>query len=325
MILSRRRPLSRIGLLPAAVLLPATLSLAAPPAGTVVRVLKNDQAKVQWEGSIAPPEAGHLGMVVDAERNLALFHVLESRGGTGTVQFLDWIWPGVVMGNQKVRLLEEKPPPIPAASASLLVWSPRSGGALLLDGSPAGRTPAFLRLSPGPHEILLQLSAGGKAGAKVEARAGTREYLHLGGKFPAAADEVGPVYFLNREVPGLEAPSRHLLWLEDSHGTRIYLPCGPVRSPVAKQKVSPRYPDNLRFLRIGGKVWLSVLVDPGGHPRQVQVIAGSSPEFSRSAVEAVKQWVYEPGTLDGKPVPVLLTSGFEFFPQYEDSSPAPPR
>ena len=115
----------------AALLLPAALSHAAPSSGTVVRLLKKDQVKVKWDTDREAPEAGRLGLVVDGERNLALVRVLDSRGGTGTVQILDSIWPGVVMGKQGIRLLEEAPPPAPPAEAVFIVWSSRSGQALV--------------------------------------------------------------------------------------------------------------------------------------------------------------------------------------------------
>jgi TonB family protein len=297
------------------------ISLALPlpaseQAGKVTAVLKDGQARIVWESGEAGPDPGRLGVVMDGDRNLALFKVLETRKRKSTVRVVSSIWPNVVMRGMKARLLDDAPPPPPPDSASFFIWSGHFGQSLLLDGTPAGRTPTQLLLTPGSHQILLELTSGGRAGALVEARAGEMEFLLLSGKIVAAKDEMGPAYLLNRTAGSpveTEREPRHLLWLEDRQGTRIYLPCKPLKAPVIKAKVNPIYPESARRSQVQGDVWVYALLGADGRPMQVQVIAGAAPELARSAVDAVSRWVYEPATLDGEPVPVLLPVAVLFF------------
>ena len=63
------------------------------------------------------------------------------------------------------------------------------------------------------------------------------------------------------------------------------------RKPV--YKVQPRYPEYLKHHDIGGSVRLSVEITPKGTVRTIEPLGGN-PILVESAVEAVKQWKYEP-------------------------------
>jgi TonB family protein len=58
-------------------------------------------------------------------------------------------------------------------------------------------------------------------------------------------------------------------------------------------KVAPKYPDYLKHHDIGGVVRLSVEIAPKGTVRSVEPLGGN-PILVESAIEAVKQWKYEP-------------------------------
>ena len=58
-------------------------------------------------------------------------------------------------------------------------------------------------------------------------------------------------------------------------------------------KVEPKYPEYLKHHDIGGSVRLSVEITPKGTVRTVEPLGGN-PILVESAVEAVKQWKYEP-------------------------------
>jgi len=63
------------------------------------------------------------------------------------------------------------------------------------------------------------------------------------------------------------------------------------RKPI--YKVQPKYPEYLKHHDIGGSVRLSVEVTPKGTVRTIEPLGGN-PILVESAVEAVKQWKYEP-------------------------------
>jgi len=58
-------------------------------------------------------------------------------------------------------------------------------------------------------------------------------------------------------------------------------------------KVEPKYPEYLKRHDIGGSVRLSVEITPRGTVRTIEPLGGN-PILVESAVEAVKQWKYEP-------------------------------
>lgn len=291
------------------------VSPAISQTGTVSELLEEDQAKIRWESVDAPPAAGRLGMAVEGDRNLAIFRVLRSRGRQSIIQILDSIWPDVVMRDEAARLFDDLIKTSPPDTASYFVWSGSSGRSISLDGEIAGSTPFQLFLTPGRHQILVDLPTGGKAGAMVKARPGESEILLLTGRIPTTEDGRRPLYLehIDRSVGKPAKKPRHLIWLEGSEGTRIYLPCEPITPPVIKTKVIPIYPESARRSRLEGKVWLYALLGVDGHPSQLQVVAAPSFTLASAATDAVNQWVYDPASLQGEPVPALLPIVVDFY------------
>ncbi len=78
---------------------------------------------------------------------------------------------------------------------------------------------------------------------------------------------------------------------------------GKVMAQKVKSKVAPVYPAQAKSKGIEGTVRLHVVLATNGTVTQVQVVTGA-PALVRSAIEAVKQWVYEPTLIDGQPVEV---------------------
>ena len=137
----------------------------------------------------------------------------------------------------------------------------------------------------------------------------------MSGKIPGAKDGMGPAYLRRYQGQSKDSSgtSRHLLWLEDSQGVRIYLPCESITAPTVRTKANPRYPEFDRKFEIEGRVWLYALVGADGRPIRVEAIAGPSPSLSSAAEDAVRQWVYQPASLHGQSVPALITVAVEFF------------
>ena len=66
----------------------------------------------------------------------------------------------------------------------------------------------------------------------------------------------------------------------------------------------PVCPPLARQARISGTVELTGLIGADSRIRELQVVNGH-PLLARAALEAVRQWVYEPTLLNGKPVEVI--------------------
>lgn len=83
--------------------------------------------------------------------------------------------------------------------------------------------------------------------------------------------------------------------------------------PVLISRVMPMYPLQARARGLRGEVVLRAIVGSDGRVEKDIVIAQSSPMFDQPAVEALRQWRFEPGRdRDGNPVRVLLKVPIRF-------------
>jgi len=85
-----------------------------------------------------------------------------------------------------------------------------------------------------------------------------------------------------------------------------------VKAPQAIKRVEPAYPFAARMNGVKGIVIMQVLIDKTGAVRQVMVLRGLSPDLSQAAVDAVRQWRFQPATLDEKPVDVVFNLTINF-------------
>ena len=86
---------------------------------------------------------------------------------------------------------------------------------------------------------------------------------------------------------------------------------GAVKTPKKLVNVPPRYPDDAVQAQVQGAVVLDVVLDADGVPTDVQVSQGV-PMLDAAAIEAVRQWRYEPTLMNGEPVPIAMTVTVNF-------------
>jgi TonB family protein len=65
-------------------------------------------------------------------------------------------------------------------------------------------------------------------------------------------------------------------------------------------QTTPEYPPEARARNVEGEVVLHATIDTEGKISQVQVLSGDD-LLAKSAVEAVRQWIYKPMLVDGEP------------------------
>ncbi|HEV8631203.1 MAG TPA: energy transducer TonB [Thermoanaerobaculia bacterium] len=82
--------------------------------------------------------------------------------------------------------------------------------------------------------------------------------------------------------------------------------------PIVLFRVQPRYPDGARIARVEGIVVVQATIDRAGRVIDVQVVKGLPMGLDASAVAAVKQWRFQPATLQGRPVPVYFQLTVQF-------------
>lgn len=79
---------------------------------------------------------------------------------------------------------------------------------------------------------------------------------------------------------------------------------GDVQAAKLIKKVLPVYPALAKTARVSGTVRLGGIIARDGTIQQLQVIAGN-PLLIAAAVDAVRQWIYRPTTLNGETVEVV--------------------
>ena len=77
------------------------------------------------------------------------------------------------------------------------------------------------------------------------------------------------------------------------------------------KKVIPDYPALAKMARVSGVVHLLGVIAKDGTIQNLQLISGP-PLLARAAMEAVRQWVYEPTLLNGQPVEVIAPIDVNF-------------
>jgi TonB family protein len=77
------------------------------------------------------------------------------------------------------------------------------------------------------------------------------------------------------------------------------------------RKVMPQYPPIARQARIQDHVILNAQIGPDGTMQNLAVVSGH-PLLRQAALEAVRQWVFQPTLLNGQPVPVVTQIDINF-------------
>jgi len=100
-------------------------------------------------------------------------------------------------------------------------------------------------------------------------------------------------------------------------GSKPLLPSAPlpVGGDVKQAKLisstPPLYPALAKTQHIEGNVRVDALVDENGRISSMKVISGPT-LLHQAAMDAIRQWKYQPATLDGKTVPMHLTVTLQF-------------
>jgi protein TonB len=78
---------------------------------------------------------------------------------------------------------------------------------------------------------------------------------------------------------------------------------GKLQSAMLLRRVDPVYPALAREMRIEGTVRFQAVIGKEGEVQNLKYVSGPQ-ALEKAAADAVKQWVYRPTLLDGRPVEV---------------------
>jgi protein TonB len=86
-----------------------------------------------------------------------------------------------------------------------------------------------------------------------------------------------------------------------------------VVAPIATTKLPPEYPERASALKLEQIVEIELIIDTAGMTREPRLVTTDvDPALAFAAFEAVKQWVFRPGTVEGKPVVTLYDLKVKF-------------
>jgi len=91
----------------------------------------------------------------------------------------------------------------------------------------------------------------------------------------------------------------------------VILAAGEFKPPKLIHRVEPVYPEIARQACIRGTVILEATTDVYGHVTNVRVLR-SIQILDEAAMDAVRQWIYEPLIVNGRPLPVKFTVTVRF-------------
>lgn len=84
------------------------------------------------------------------------------------------------------------------------------------------------------------------------------------------------------------------------------------RKPRLLSHNEPRYTDDARAKGIEGKVVLGFTIDHDGMPQSIQVKRSLYPSLDQAAIEAVREWRFEPALKNGQPVSMWMEAELNF-------------
>ena len=95
-------------------------------------------------------------------------------------------------------------------------------------------------------------------------------------------------------------------------GGGVYRVGGGISAPSATFSPDPQYTEEARRAKKQGTCTLWLIVDSAGRPRDIRVVRGLGFGLDEKALEAVRNWRFQPALKDGRPVDVQISVEVEF-------------
>jgi TonB family protein len=141
------------------------------------------------------------------------------------------------------------------------------------------------------------------------------EVLEPAGSGAGAGAAGRPASLLDTEFSAPRT-SATVFGFEDTRGKPYFISLRTIRSDEVEpvrliEKVDPIYPETAKKAKVEGVVVLEGNADIRGRVASVKVLR-SVPLLDQAAVDALRQWVYEPLVIEGKPRPFVFTVTMRF-------------
>jgi TonB family protein len=101
---------------------------------------------------------------------------------------------------------------------------------------------------------------------------------------------------------------------DDTPNEPVYDLGKDITPPRLIHQVYPAYDPGSHGVRVAGKVLIRLIVSSAGLPKNPSIVQGLAAEVDRSALDAVKQWRFDPAKRQGMPVAVRVVVEINFHP-----------
>lgn len=112
-----------------------------------------------------------------------------------------------------------------------------------------------------------------------------------------------------RQKPERPEPERKVV---EDPGLGPVMVGGDVKAPVRVYDPQPQYTEIARKARIQGIIIVQATIDESGNVTDARILKGLPMGLDQQALEAVREWKFEPATLDGEPVAVYYNLTINF-------------
>jgi TonB family protein len=89
-------------------------------------------------------------------------------------------------------------------------------------------------------------------------------------------------------------------------------PCA--EPPRGTYTPDPEYPEEAKNTGLAGRVVLWTIITEEGKAANIRVSTSAGHGFDQAAIGGVRRWKFDPGTYEGKPVPVMINVEVNFKP-----------
>jgi TonB family protein len=113
-------------------------------------------------------------------------------------------------------------------------------------------------------------------------------------------------------VGGLDGDEAPYFFLVLQPAAKALFVRGDVQHPRKIESPPPPYTKIAKEEGLQGIVILQALIDDQGRVAEIEVVKGLPLGLTEEAIEALRQWTFEPATLDGEPVAVFYNLTFNF-------------
>ncbi len=111
------------------------------------------------------------------------------------------------------------------------------------------------------------------------------------------------VYSMNINMPNLNsATGSWIIHFSELPSGNSPHRAGEISAPVALRKLDPKYPQAMVLDHVEGDVILYGVIRHDGTVDSVQLVRGFDEQLDANAIEAFKQWKFQPGSREGQPV-----------------------